>query len=355
MYLNCHTYYSFRYGTLSPKELVEEAYRLEVETLALTDINNTSAVFDFIGLCREKGIKAIVEIEFRSERKEELEYIGIAQNNDGFRELNELLSSRQEQGWDMFKKKKEDCENVFFIYPFKDGKQLYLPRENEFLGISLKDISKVLAMHLKGVFAKKMVVLHPVSIKNRKDFATHKLLRSIDLNKLLSMVLETAIGRPDEYFVPVDKLKDAFSLIPGIAQNTESLLEACEITLDIKGNKNRKTYIGNSYDDRRLLEKLAYEGLEYRYGKDDKAARERLCKELYLIGKLGFASYFLITWDIIGYATNRDIVHVGRGSGANSIVAYCMKITDVDPMGLDLCFERFINPERTSPPDFDFS
>ncbi|WP_245576476.1 DNA polymerase III subunit alpha [Flexithrix dorotheae] len=353
MYLNCHTYYSFRYGTLSPKELVEEALRFEVETLVLTDINNTSAVFDFIGFCREKGIKPVVGIEFRSEQKEELEYIGIAQNNEGFRELNELLSGRQEQAGDIFRKKKEDCKHVFFIYPFNPGKQLYLPGENEFIGIGLKDITKVLAMHLNGVFAEKMVVLHPVSIKNRKDFATHKLLRSIDMNKLLSMVPETATGRPDEYFVPISKLKQAFSLLPDIVRNTEHLLDTCEITLDLRCNKNRKTYTGDLYNDRMLLEKLAYEGLEYRYGKDDKEAAERVRNELELIEKLEFASYFLITWDITGYATNRDIVHVGRGSGANSIVAYCMKITDVDPMDLGLYFERFINPERTSPPDFD--
>jgi len=101
------------------------------------------------------------------------------------------------------------------------------------------------------------------------------------------------------------------------------------------------------------LKKLTYDGLIYRYGKQNKAAKERVEKELQIIYELDFCSYFLITWDIIRYARSRGYFHVGRGSGANSIVAYCVGITDVDPIELDLYFERFINPFRTSPPDFD--
>ena len=95
------------------------------------------------------------------------------------------------------------------------------------------------------------------------------------------------------------------------------------------------------------------DGLHSRYGKKNKLARGRLAKELKIIDELGFNSYFLINWDIIRYAQSRDFYYVGRGSGANSIVAYCLRITDVDPIELNLYFERFLNPHRTSPPDFD--
>jgi DNA polymerase-3 subunit alpha len=84
-------------------------------------------------------------------------------------------------------------------------------------------------------------------------------------------------------------------------------------------------------------------------------AIRRVRHELEVIDKLGFSAYFLITWDIIRYSMSRSFYHVGRGSGANSIVAYCLKITDVDPIELNLYFERFINPKRTSPPDFDIT
>ena len=93
--------------------------------------------------------------------------------------------------------------------------------------------------------------------------------------------------------------------------------------------------------------------MKYRYHKNNKEAKERITSELTVIDKLGFSSYFLITWDIIRYSLSRGYYHVGRGSGANSVVAYCLKITDVDPIELNLYFERFINPKRTSPPDFD--
>ena len=102
-----------------------------------------------------------------------------------------------------------------------------------------------------------------------------------------------------------------------------------------------------------LLEKLAMDGLRYRFGRNNREAEQRVRKELKIIDNLSFNAYFLITWDIIRYARSRGYFHVGRGSGANSIVAYCLGITDVDPVDLDLYFERFINPHRTSPPDFD--
>ena len=88
-------------------------------------------------------------------------------------------------------------------------------------------------------------------------------------------------------------------------------------------------------------------------GKKNKAANERIKKELKIINDLGFNAYFLINWDIIRYAQSRGFYYVGRGSGANSIVAYCLRITEVDPIELNLYFERFLNPHRTSPPDFD--
>jgi DNA-directed DNA polymerase III PolC len=131
------------------------------------------------------------------------------------------------------------------------------------------------------------------------------------------------------------------------------LLKECSLSLDFESQKNKKIFSASRYDDRLLLEKLAWDGMIYRYGKNNDEARTRIQHELNIIDKLGFSAYFLITWDIIRYSMARGFYHVGRGSGANSIVAYCLKITNVDPIDLNLYFERFINPERSSPPDFD--
>src|SRR5690606_11467449 len=129
-------------------------------------------------------------------------------------------------------------------------------------------------------------------------------------------------------------------------------IDSCDITMDFHTDRNKKSFSHSREDDRNLLEKLAMDGLAYRYGKN-KEAKGRVDKELKIINDLGFNAYFLITWDIIRYAQSRGFYYVGRGSGANSIVAYCLRITDVDPIELNLYFERFLNPHRTSPPDFD--
>jgi len=130
-------------------------------------------------------------------------------------------------------------------------------------------------------------------------------------------------------------------------------MKDCWMDFDFTTVKNKKTFTGTPHDDKTLLEKLAMEGMAYRYGGHNREALRRIKHELEIIHRLGFSSYFLITWDVIRYSMARGFYHVGRGSGANSIVAYCLRITDVDPIDLDLYFERFINPKRTSPPDFD--
>src|SRR5690606_8392536 len=115
----------------------------------------------------------------------------------------------------------------------------------------------------------------------------------------------------------------------------------------------KKTFTGSRYDDKQLLYKYTLDGFTHRYKAENKTARERIRKELEIIDNLNFSSYFLITDDICRYARHRQFEYVGRGSGANSVVAYCLGITDVCPIELDLYFERFLNPKRKSPPDFD--
>src|SRR5690606_23038166 len=138
-----------------------------------------------------------------------------------------------------------------------------------------------------------------------------------------------------------------------ILERTKTVMDSCGITTELHTGKNKKYFSASKEDDRILLEKFAMEGLEKRYGKDYKEAKDRVIKELKIIDKLNFNAYFLIALDVVRYAQSRGFFYVGRGSGANSIVAYCLRITDVDPIKLDLYFERFLNPYRTSPPDFD--
>src|SRR5699024_7216642 len=121
---------------------------------------------------------------------------------------------------------------------------------------------------------------------------------------------------------------------PQLIANTERLLGACSFDFVFKESKNKKSFTGNRYDDKQLLRKYAMDGFGRRYNLNDKAARERVERELDIIDNLNFSSYFLITDDICRYARSRDFYYVGRGSGANSVVAYCLGITDVCPIQL---------------------
>jgi DNA-directed DNA polymerase III PolC len=347
MYLNCHSYYSLRYGTMSVEELVQKAKNAGAETIALTDINNSTAIPEFSGECTRNSIRPIAGIEFRIDN--ELQYIGIARNNSGLRELNEFLSNLN------FEKTPvpfpaPSFSEAYIIYSLakQPGRKL---SDNERIGIRTEDINKLLTLAPSA--RNKMVMLHPVTFADNNDIFIHKSLRAVDNNILLSHLKPWQCAGENEFFKSPDFLRQAFAGYPAIISETQKLVGDCSLSFDHESQKNKKIFSASRYDDKLLLEKLAWDGMVYRYGKNNSEAKRRIKHELEIIDKLGFSAYFLITWDIVRYSMARGFYHVGRGSGANSIVAYCLKITNVDPIDLNLYFERFINPKRSSPPDFD--
>ncbi len=354
MYLNCHSYYSLRYGTLPVEKLIEEAVRCGVKALALTDINNSTGIMDFVKIATENGISPIAGIEFR--RDEELLYVGLARNNEGFRELNEFLSHHNLNNLPLPDKPPE-FSNVIMILPFHHSaivpsRHLNISPTQHFIGIRPSDLNRLIFSR-DGYPTDRMVIFSPVTFLDEKGYELHRNFRAVDKNILLTRLEPGDTASPGEVMLPLDKLTGLYHDFPGIIRNTEWILGNCTIGFDYKSCKNKRSFTGDISDDHILLEKLALDGLEYRYGKQNGEARQRVRHELDIICAMGFAAYFLITWDIVRYSMSRGFYHVGRGSGANSIVAYCLKITDVDPIDLDLYFERFINPKRTSPPDFD--
>ncbi len=319
-----------------------------IDTLALTDINNSMGVVDFVKACTKNNIKPVAGIEFRNGN--ELLYIGIACNNQGFKELNEFLSHHNINKLPL-PRHAPAFSHSYVIYPFgnKTAGQL---RDNEFTGIRSTELNRLLSSEYRHK-QHKLLALCPVSFDSEQGYELHRNLRAIDNNTLLSMLIPSQVAAPDELFAPPAELEKLFEYYPQIITNTHKTLNDCSIAFDFSTVKNKKIFTSSTYDDRLLLEKLTFDGLVYRYGKNNKEARKRVTHELEIIDKLGFSSYFLITWDIIRYTMSRGFYHVGRGSGANSIVAYCLRITDVDPIELNLYFERFLNPKRSSPPDFD--
>jgi error-prone DNA polymerase len=357
MHLNCHSYYSLRWGTLSVEKLVEAAKALNIQTLTLTDINNSTGIMDFVKICRENAIRPVAGIEFRDEGR--LLYVGLARNNEGFRELNEFLSFHNIHHRPLPDRFPES-ENVFVIYPLNAAIDLPGDRvtgstahlSSGLTGIRPSEVRKLAWIKDKRL-PEQAVILAPVTFSNETEYDLHRNLRAIDNNVLLSRLEPSQVAGPDEKMISCGQLQEIFKDYPRILSNTEKLISECSIDFDFTTHKNKRTFTGNTYDDRILLEKLAGDGLEYRYGKNNREAASRVKHELEIIDKMGFSSYFLIAWDVIRYSMSRGFYHVGRGSGANSIVAYCLKITDVDPIDLDLYFERFLNPKRTSAPDFD--
>jgi DNA polymerase-3 subunit alpha len=348
LYFNCHTYNSLRYGTLSPETLVKLARSKGLDMLGIADINNSTGVMDFVKECHEAGIHPVAGIEFREGSR--YLYTGVAMNNEGFRELNEFLSEYRLQK-KALPERPPVLQNAYMIYPFEGAKPSQL-LEHEYIGIRPADTGRLLSSPLRSRQSK-LVVRNPVSFAGSRGYELHRHLRAIDNNTLLSKLDPSLMGRADEVFLAEDEILKSFEYYPDILRNTERMMADCHIEFDFHSIKNKKTFTGSLYDDKVLLEKLTLDGLEYRYGRRNKEAEARVRHELNLISRLGFASYFLITWDIIRYSMSRGFYHVGRGSGANSVVAYCLKITDVDPIELNLYFERFINPRRSTPPDFD--
>jgi DNA-directed DNA polymerase III PolC len=347
MYLNVHSQYSLRYGTMSIETLVEEALARGITQMALTDVNNSTGVMEFVRQCDEKGLKPIGGIEFR--RQKRLLYIGLAQNREGMKELNDFLTEHN-----LEEKELPDTapafQNAFIIYPHSYQFEL---KSNEYLGIRFDELNKLYGKDLIAV-REKLLVLQPVFVSDKIEYRLHEYLRGIDLNMVLTMVMPEDKCTPTDMFLAPGSLEAKFARYAFILDNTRKLLDRCVMDYP-KGriNLNRKTFSGNKKDDQELLEKLAMKGLVYRYGKNNKQALAKVKHELKVIFELNFCAYFLITHDIIRYSLSQGYYHVGRGSGANSIVAYCLKITDVDPIELNLYFERFLNAQRTSPPDFD--
>ncbi|MDN5203089.1 DNA polymerase III subunit alpha [Fulvivirgaceae bacterium BMA10] len=354
MHLNCHTYLSFKYGTLSPAELFKLAKRHGIKKLIITDINNTAAYIDMLRICNEErsnyDLNIALGIEFR--RDDQLLYIGIAQNNEGFRKLNGYLSHHNMKDLPLLSKAPE-LEHTFFIYPFQtiDPENL---RENEFVGIKIHEVNRIISSPYQH-YQHKLVVLHPVTFKDKITFNTHRLLRAIDQNTILSKLDPKYQAHPNEVMMPENVLAQYYERYPIIIRNTKKLLTQCTIAFDFKTDKNKSTFYESKIKDREKLRSMASEGFKERYRGSDimKEAEERFNRELEIISKRNFEAYFLICDDIVKFAKHKNFEHVGRGSGANSIIAYCLGLTDVDPIELDLYFERFLNPERSSPPDFD--
>ncbi|MCB0386981.1 MAG: PHP domain-containing protein, partial [Bdellovibrionales bacterium] len=333
MLTNVHTYFSLRYGTIKPEDLLTLAEKGGIKCMALTDINNTSACMDFVRMAPDFGIRPVLGIDFRNGAEQQ--FVALAKNNEGFREINEFLSHHLHTGKKIPSRAPEFL-NALVLYPFHrlSQEEASSLSPHEFIGIRPKELSRLPFSKLKQ-FREKMLAMPCCSFRNKRDFNAHRLLRAIDNNCLLSKLPLQEQGDPEDLFLSNQELSEVFKEHQDLLRRAEELLLQCEVSFSFgteQPHKNLRYFTGTEEQDFRLIKKLCHEGMAYRYPQPTEAIYSRLEKELEIIRQKGFLSYFLINWDITSYARSRGYFYVGRGSGANSIVAFLLRITDVDPI-----------------------
>lgn len=358
MYLNTHSCFSFKYGVMHIKELLKEAQKNNINKFVLTDINSTAGCLRFVRDAPKYNIKPILGVDIRNDVKQE--FIAIARNNQGFYEINQFISLHLHNKTP-FPTRAPILNNTYIIYPFSS--RIKHLRPYEYIGVTSQELLHIPFSYWKNQ-TDKLVILHSVSFRYQRnviarrqvDFNIHKILRAIDNNTLLSKLTEDDLGELSHHMLRKNKLLDNYQDYPQIIKNTKKIIEDSSINLAFGTqypHKNIKSYLATPEADYKLLRKKALAGIPYRYPSPNIKIYRRIAQELKIIKQKNFVSYFLINWDIINYALNKKYFYVGRGSGANSIIAYLLRITDVDPIELDLYFERFINLYRENPPDFD--
>ncbi len=408
VHLHVHTEYSLLDGLARIKKLVKMTKERGWRAVAMTDHGNMFGTIKMYEACIEAGIKPIIGCEFyicqdhlnKTGREDTGHLILIAKNNTGYHNLLKLISIAHVDG--MYYKPRIDYK---LLEQYHEGiiclSACLAGHLQKFILQRRFDEARELALWFKRVFGDdfyieiqnhnlpedkevilgqtqlakelgiKLVATNDVHYLNREDSELQDTLMCVAMHKFVDDPDRLKFATDEFYYKTYEEMLEA---LPGYEEALDTTLEIadkCDVILQTKsmyenskidrkyGLPSNQNYIPNyipetgesTYD---YLKRMAYEGLEKLYPKVTKELTDRLEEELGLIKKQGFVEYFLIVWDYINYARKSGIpVGPGRGSGAGSLVAYCIGITKVDPIKYNLFFERFINPERVSMPDFD--
>ena len=402
VHLHLHTEYSLLDGAVKIADLMAKVNRCKMPAVAMTDHGNLYGAIDFYKQASKAGVKPIIGSEVYlspGSMYEKKKVPGLpnahhltllAKNAVGYENLVRLVSHAHLDGFyykpridkEALNKYSEGiiclsgCINGEINYWIQQD-QLDIAREklSEFVDIYGKD-DFYLEMHDHGMdqqrlcnrqllefcgeFSLKPVAANDVHFLNRKDHEAHDVLICIGTGK---MVLDENSMRysPEVHFKTAKEMRQLFKEVPVACDNTLEIAEKIDfdMVLDSTSSERYPEYEVNLASSREdYFRELCEEGLVERYGsekaKNDEELRNRLDYEIGIMERMGFVSYFLITWDFIKWAKDNKIpVGPGRGSAAGSLVAYVLGITDLDPLRYGLIFERFLNPERVSPPDVD--
>ena len=397
VHLHLHTEYSLLDGAVRMKQLMQKAAEMKMPAVAITDHGNLHGAIEFYQAATEAGIKPIIGVEAymapgaikdrpNSMRDAAFHFTLLARDETGYRNLVRLMSIAHLEG--MHYKPRIDkellaqhCEGLIGMSACLKGEinmaiqagqmakarssaatfRDILGAENFFLelhdhGIEAQQRCNAFLPQIAQEFGLGLVAANDVHFLERAHHEAHDVMICIGTGK---MVHDEKRMRyvPELYFKSPNEMREVFSDKPEALSNTIAIAERCNLRLEFGTSKFPEYEPPAGKTRVQYVRDLCEAGLRKRYGEravSDPELRARLNKELDVLEKTGFVSYFLIVWDFIHFAKQRGIpVGPGRGSAAGSLVAYVLEITDIDPLQFGLLFERFLNPERVSPPDID--
>ena len=386
-HLRVSSEYSIFKGLLSIEKLVEKAKSFGMPAIALTDHSNMFGLVKFFKKCEKEGIKPISGSTLnivRSSEDRPYEFLCLAKNINGHKNLmhglskasrnlskaivyddflnicNDIfvisgsenseifslvLNDKEDEAVKLIEKYKADFKNNFVIEIQNTGKETH-----KIFMASILPIASRLSIPV--------IATNDVLFGNREDFEIHETKVCINSGKTLNDPNREKMYSEEQYFKSQDEMKDLFKDFPEVLSNTLEIAKQCNLSIEPDGYFLPEYPVPEGQDFDSHLKSLVEENLDNliaNFTKDQvEEYKVRVKYELDQIKTMGFSSYFLIVYDFIKWSKNNDVpVGPGRGSGAGSLVAYCLGITALDPIKHGLLFERFLNPERISMPDFD--
>lgn len=391
VHLNVHTCYSLQSGACGLAALCKKAKALGQEVLSITDTGALYGAVEFFDECQKVGIKAIIgcEVLLAPESRTARIPAGSAhrltllcKDKTGYKNLCRIIAAQAEQGGRFYTDKEcvfahheglialsgaedgeisgllasnrpQDAERVAAEYRHVFGEDFFLELSAHNIAAQLRLCNQLRELSRKtGI---RTVATNFVHYVEKEDSTVQRMLSCIGQNKRLSEPNPEALPTDEYYLKSAEEMLSHFE--PEELEISAEIADRCSFEFEFGKTKLPLFVQSGVTDNAAYMRSLVENGAKKRYGENPPNAlqiRERIDYELGVIGKMGFIDYYLIVWDFVHYAKSNGIpVGPGRGSGAASICAYCMGITDIDPLRYNLLFERFLNPERISMPDFD--
>ncbi|NNG26745.1 MAG: DNA polymerase III subunit alpha, partial [Ignavibacteriaceae bacterium] len=355
--LHVHSNFTLLKGTITVEQLVKGAARLGLQALALTDTNAMNGVIQFAKIAKENKIKPIIGTLIDEPGNKCNYFLLLAKNNKGYTDVCKIITSRNlNDDFSIHSILKNEWRNLFIITPSIELLKDVNPSKNIFIElITSKKEKKENRRRFDFATANnfKCVATNPIYFLNKRDFQLHKTVTAIRMKSTLKNIEKDELVDEDFYFKDPALINTEWKTQQDALDQSNKIANECNVDLKLNDYKFPSYHVPAGDTAESLLWKETYKGLSKKYHPITDAVKKRVEDELAVVKEMNFTEYFLIVWDIVREAKKRGMMIIGRGSAANSIVAYCLGLTQVDPIELNLYFERFMNKSRSSPPDVD--